>query len=184
MATYDCAWMFKGTPFESDILYKVKTNRKGQVVLDENGVEELELKKEYFSFIYMITDLKNNRKYIGQKMFTTQKTVTRNKKKMKKTVESDWKNYFSSSENIKEIVKEHGSSSLKREIIYICCSKGQANYLETKLQFELECLENQEQWYNGIVNLRCNWKHIKLDELVDKDEDLLKALYAEYRPTF
>lgn len=184
MATYDCPWMFKGKEFESENLYKVKKNRKGITLKDEQGNDLYELDKNIFSFIYIITDMTNNKKYIGQKMFTTQKPVTKNKKTTKKTVESDWKVYFSSSETLKQLVKEQGSSQLKREIIYICCSKGQANYLETKLQFELQCLEDQERWYNGIVNLRCRWNHLKLDELIDKDDDLLQALYSEYRPTF
>lgn len=167
MATYECPWIFKGKEFESeDIPLPVK-------------------KKSYeYIFVYLITDYENGRKYIGQKMFYTKKPVTKNKVTKKVKCESDWKTYYSSSETIKELVKEQGSSKLKREIIYICCSKGQANYLETKLQFELQCLENQETWYNGIVNLRCNWKHLKLDELIDKDDELIKELYAQYRPTF
>jgi hypothetical protein len=183
-STYECPWMFKGAPFESGMLYKIKKDRKGKVVKDQDGSDMMELNKEIFSFIYIITDMENNKKYIGQKMFTTQKPVTKNKKTTKKTVESDWKNYFSSSETIKQLVKEQGSSKLKREIIYICCSKGQANYLETKLQFELQCLENQDDWYNGIVNLRCRWNHLKLESLIDKDDELLQTLYSKYRPSF
>lgn len=158
MASYECPWMFKGKAFESE-----------------------DIKKGYFSFIYLITDLKNNKRYIGQKMFFTKKPVTKNKVTKKVTVESDWKKYFSSSETIKSMVAEHGSDNLVREIIYICASKGQANYLETKLQFELGCLENNSLWYNGIVNCRVNHSHVKMDTLRDTDEVLLKQLYSTYR---
>ena len=129
MASYDCPWMFKGKAFESE-----------------------DLQKGFFSFIYLITDVQNNKMYIGQKMFHTKKPVTKNKITKKVTVESDWKKYFSSSDTIKGMIAEYGTDGFKREIIYICCSKGQANYLETKLQIELGCLENSDLWYNGIVN--------------------------------
>lgn len=158
MASYECPWMFKGEAFESE-----------------------DLKKGFFSFIYLITDLKNNKRYIGQKMFYTKKPVTKNKITKKVTVESDWKKYFSSSDIIKGMVAEQGTDELKREIIYICCSKGQANYLETKLQIELGCLENSDLWYNGIVNCKVHHTHVKLKELRDKDEDILKRLYEEFR---
>ena len=105
MASYDCPWMFKGKEFESENLYKVKKNRKGVTLKDEQGNDLYELDKNIFSFIYIITDMTNNKKYIGQKMFTTQKPVTKNKKTTKKTVESDWKVYFSSSETLKQLVK-------------------------------------------------------------------------------
>ena len=162
MASYECAWKFKGKDFESEDIPKGKD----------------------IVFVYLITDLENNKKYIGQKMFYTKKPVTKNKVTKKVTCESDWKKYFSSSETLKKVVEEKGSSQLIREIIYICCSKGQANYLETKLHFELNCLENQDIWYNGIVNLRCRWNHLKLDQLIDKDDELLNKLYSQYRPTF
>lgn len=175
MGSYECAWMFKGKPFESEMLYKIKKDKKG------NDINELN--KEIFSFIYLITDNKNNKKYIGQKMFTTKKPVTKNKKTTKVTVESDWKKYYSSSEIIKQLVKNEGTADLKREIIYICYSKGQANYLETKLQIELGCLENSLLWYNGIVNCKVHHSHVKMDKLQDVDVELLKQLYMEHRPT-
>lgn len=162
MASYECPWYFKGKEFESEDIPKGKD----------------------LVFVYLITDNENGKKYIGQKMFFSKKPVTKNKVTKRVKCESDWKLYFSSSETIKQMVKEQGSSKIKREILYICCSKGQANYLETKLQFELKCLENQDIWYNGIVNLRCRWNHLKLDQLVDKDDDLINQLYLQYRPSF
>lgn len=163
MSTYDCPWKFKGEVFESEHIPVVK------------GAELI--------FVYLITDTINNKKYIGQKMFHGKKIVSVNKVKKKVKCESDWKKYFSSSETIKQQVIDIGSEHLIREIIYICCSKGQANYLETKLQFELNCLEHQDIWYNGIVNLRCKWNHLKLDKLVDVDSILLKSLYDTHRPS-
>lgn len=173
MATYECPWIFKGKEFESEDIPQPPIKKRG------------EKKKTYeFIFVYLITDLQNGKKYIGQKMFHSMKTYTEKKVKKKRKVESDWKSYFSSSVTIQDLVKTQGSDKVKREILYICCSKGQANYLETKLQFELNCLENQDIWYNGIVNLRCKWDHLRLADLVDKDEVLIKSLYTQYRPTF
>jgi CTP:phosphocholine cytidylyltransferase-like protein len=159
-ASYECAWIFKGMPFESE-----------------------DIKKDFFSFIYLITDNKNNKRYIGQKMFRSHKIVTKQGKKSKVKIESDWKNYFSSSETIKQLIKDDGTGDITREIIYICFSKGQANYLETKLQIELGCLENNDIWYNGIVNCKVHHSHVKMDKLQDTDVDLLSRLYAQFRPT-
>lgn len=155
--SYDCAWTFKGKIFDSE-----------------------QLEKDYFCFVYLITDNKNNKMYIGQKLFRGHKYKTTKGIKKKVKCESDWKVYFSSSEAIKQIVKDEGTTNIKREILYICKSKGQANYLETKLQFDLGCLLDQNIWYNGIVNCKTHHKHIKEDTLQGSDDDLLKQLYKKY----
>ena len=115
-----------------------------------------------YGFVYVITNLTNDRKYIGKKFFWTTKRKTVNKKKRKVKVESDWKNYWSSSEELKKDIKDLGESNFKREIIHLCKSKGVANYLEAKEQFLRTVLEDNEKWYNGIINCRVNKTHIKL----------------------
>lgn len=155
--SYDCAWTFKGKVFDSE-----------------------NLEKDFFGFIYLITDNKNNKMYIGQKQFKSHKYKTTKGIKKKIKCESDWKNYFSSSDIIKESVKNEGTTHIKREILYICSSKGQMNYVETKLQFDLGCLLDQKIWLNGIVNCKTHHTHVKIDLLKGKDESRLNELYALY----
>ena len=115
-----------------------------------------------YGFVYIITNITNGKKYIGKKFFWSTKRKTVNKKKRRIKVESDWKNYWSSSEEVKKDVKELGKDKFTREIIHLCKSKGVANYLEAKEQFLRTVLEDDEKWYNGIINCRVNKTHIKL----------------------
>ena len=52
-------------------------------------------------FVYEITNLTNNRKYIGKKFFYSAKTKQVKGKKKKIKVPSDWQTYFGSSDILK-----------------------------------------------------------------------------------
>lgn len=130
-----------------------------------------------FGFVYIITDTESGKKYIGQKHFWSKKTVQKNNVKKKVKCESDWKKYKSSS----ELLKEQSADKLIKEILYLCVSKGQMNYIETLVQMDLRVLENQDIWLNGIVNMRCHHTHHKIDKLIDKDGDRLMLLYATHK---
>jgi len=119
---------------------------------------------EYIGFVYIITEIDTDMKYIGKKLFHRQKTLPVNKtrkRKKKVLVESDWREYYGSSENVKLALKEHGPSAFKREILHLCKSRGDCSYLESKEQFERDVLL-REDYYNGIINCRINAKHLKL----------------------
>lgn len=117
---------------------------------------------DFIAFVYLITNIQTGRKYIGKKLFYSHKYKMVNKKRKKIKIESDWMDYWSSSEELKKDVQSLGKENFKREIIYLCISKGTANYLETKEQMDNRVLENSDLWYNGIINCRVNRKHIKL----------------------
>lgn len=146
-------WTFKGKEFTSEDINKA------------------------FGFVYLITDLESGRKYIGQKHFWSRKTVQKKGIKKKVKCESDWKKYASSSDEL----KKQDPSKLKKEILFLCISKGQMNYIETLLQMDLRVLENQEVWLNGIVNIRCHHTHHKIDKIIDNDSDKLKEIYNLHR---
>lgn len=113
-------------------------------------------------FVYMITNNLTNKRYIGKKLFFFSKTRKIKGKTKKEKVFSDWKVYWSSSEELKKDVSELGENNFTREILYLCKNKGSMSYIEAKLQFAHEVLENPEQWYNGIIQCKIHRSHVKL----------------------
>ena len=73
--------------------------------------------------------------------------------KRRSKVESDWRDYWGSSDQLQEDVNQIGEDKFTREILYYCPSRGVASYLEAREQFERRVLETDE-YYNGIINVR------------------------------
>lgn len=113
------------------------------------------------AFVYLITNNLSGKQYIGKKTFWFTKTKTIKGKKKREKIPSDWKDYWSSSEELKEDVKLLGESNFKREILKLCLTKGTASYFEAKYQFLNEVLEKPEKWYNGYIQCRIHRSHIK-----------------------
>lgn len=115
-----------------------------------------------YGFVYIITNLIDKRQYIGKKFFWATKRRQVNKKRKIYKVESDWKEYWSSSEELKKDVLTLGIESFSREIIHLCPNKGTANYLEAKEQFSRSVLENKSLWYNSWISVKVMRSHLKL----------------------
>jgi hypothetical protein len=132
-----------------------------------------------FGFIYRIDNLKTGQYYVGKK-FIIHNTKRKIGKKEKALIEgkgrrpnfervkkeSDWKTYFSSSEIIKEDVKQNGTDHYKREIIQLAFSKKHLSYLEIKLQFQLDVLVDPLS-LNDNINGRYFKKDFEEDLAVD-----------------
>jgi hypothetical protein len=116
------------------------------------------------AFVYLITNLKTNKQYIGKKIFqkTRSKVVKGKTRKKKIRSESDWRTYYGSNNELKEDVVKLGAENFKREILYLCKSKGTANYLEAKEQMLRAVLEKPDDWYNEQVRCRVHRSHLKL----------------------
>jgi hypothetical protein len=115
-----------------------------------------EIPEGYIGFVYLITNLTNNRKYIGKKLaqFKKSRPPLKGKKLRRKyTVESDWRDYWGSSDRLNEDVNTLGKDKFTREILYFCKSKAELSYLEAKEQFDRRVLETDD-YYNGIINVR------------------------------
>lgn len=119
--------------------------------------------KDLYGFVYLITNLVNGRKYVGKKFFWSQKTlpITKTRKRRKKTiVESDWKTYYGSSNHLLKDIEEFGIENFHREILYLCKTKSECSYMETKEQFDRNVLLTEE-YYNGIINCRIGAPSVK-----------------------
>ncbi len=120
----------------------------------------------WVGMVYLIENLENGKKYIGKKLFWKPKySIKTNKKTGKKVkkrlrAESDWKDYWSSSEHVKADVIALGIEKFSRTCLKVCKTKGELNYEELKAQIENKVLES-ENWYNGIIQVRIHKKHVK-----------------------
>lgn len=114
----------------------------------------------YFGFVYVITDLDANKKYIGKKFFTKAKTNIVNKKKKRTRVQSDWLDYFGSNKVLIEEVKVKGQDNYRREILKLCQSKGECSYWEAKLQFQYDVLYS-EDYYNEWIYCKIHKSHLR-----------------------
>ena len=82
-------------------------------------------------------------------------------KKKRFKVESDWKTYWSSSDELKQDVKNLGEENFKREIVHLCFGKGELSYLELREQIDRRVLEYPTDWYNNLIHCRIHGSHLK-----------------------
>ena len=137
--TYENPWCYNGQPFRSEDID------------DSEG------------FVYVIENLTTGMKYIGKKNFWSVRTLPPlkgQKRKRKKKTESDWKDYYGSSEEVKALVESQGRDNFKREILHLCASKGEMSYYELKEQVENDVLFKPDEYYNAFVGAKIHRKHV------------------------
>ena len=120
------------------------------------------LPADFIGFVYLITNMTNNRKYIGKKLTQfkrSKKPLKGRTNKRRYTVESDWKDYYGSSDELTADVELLGKDKFKREIMFWCSSKSELSYIEAREQFTHKVLESK-QWYNGHIRVRVHQKGI------------------------
>ena len=113
---------------------------------------------DYYGFVYRITNLKTGMQYIGRKYFSLSGYAKINGKRKKIRKESDWKDYWSSSDTLKADVKKIGEEHFKREILRLCKTRTECAYYETKYIFEYDVLLN-DGWYNNWVSCKITRMH-------------------------
>jgi hypothetical protein len=130
--------------------------------------EIVDLPDDCVGFVYLITNLISDRKYIGKKLAkfskTTYKTIKqkngiKKKKKIRGKIDSDWREYYGSSIELSKDIDSLGKENFKREILYICKSKSECSYVEAREQFHRQVLESTD-YYNGHIQVRVHKSHI------------------------
>tara|TARA_R110000851_G_scaffold182858_1_gene331966 strand:+ start:301 stop:708 length:408 start_codon:yes stop_codon:yes gene_type:complete len=127
--------------------------------------EVLDIPEGMIGFVYIITNLSNDRKYIGKKLTQFKRSKKPLKGKVNKrryTVESDWQDYYGSSDELSADVQLLGKDKFKREILFWCTNKSELSYIEAREQFTHKVLESK-QWYNGHIRVRVHQKGILKD---------------------
>ena len=117
---------------------------------------------EYQGFVYIITELDTNKKYIGKKNFWRPKILPKNSKRSRRQrtrVESDWRQYYGSNKELQVLIEHRGQDRYKREILILCKTKGEMSYYEAKLQFKHDVLL-RDDYYNEFIGCKIHSKHL------------------------
>ena len=127
------------------------------------------LPEDCVGFVYLITNTVSGRMYIGKKLAkfskTTYKTVKlkngkKKRQKIKGKIESDWKDYYGSSDALHKDIELLGKDKFRRDILYYCKSKAETSYIEAREQFKRKVLESDD-FYNGHIQVRVHGSQIK-----------------------
>jgi hypothetical protein len=116
-----------------------------------------------FGFVYEVLHKPSGKKYIGRKQLISvitkalgkkelaEITDKRASKKKKVQKESDWKTYYGSHSEIKQLIKEGKQEEFERTILEFAFAPKHLTYLETKYLFSLGVLENGDVYFNDNI---------------------------------
>jgi hypothetical protein len=119
-----------------------------------------------FGFIYIVTHTPTGRKYLGKKQLMSVQKKALGKKELalltdgraskKKTIikESDWKTYYGSHTEIKQLIKDKKHLEFTREILTFVPTKKLLTYYENKYLFINEVLEPGSNYINDNIEGR------------------------------
>ena len=109
MLDYENPWILGGSPFLSEDI------------------------NDLYGFVYLITNVRSGKKYIGRKYFWQKRKPKGGKRRV--TSESDWKRYYGSCPELKDDIKEFGKENFSRTILSVHETPGRTNYEETRQLF-------------------------------------------------
>ena len=102
---------------------------------------------DHFGFVYQITHKESGKSYIGCKHLYRYK-------KTKRTTESAWKYYCSSSKYLEPDIKKFGKKAFSFVILLLCKNKRDLYYNEMKVQVDLNVLESDDYYNRNIGGKR------------------------------
>lgn len=127
--------------------------------------------EEAVGFIYIITHIPTNKYYIGKKSLESVRNVKIGKRELQQIKEerklnklrgpapkkkqvrkvSDWESYYSSNEDINNMIKDGKVEEFRREIIQFCNTKKQLSYYEVEWMFKYDILKDENS-LNGNIS--------------------------------
>lgn len=127
----------------------------------EQEISELgQFPENCYGFVYLIA-CDTGERYIGKKALRSyhtsyerklnEKTGRMNKVKVVTSTESNWKDYYGSSVEVKKLVKERGKEAFSREIIKLCSSKKSLTYWELAEQCKADVLNANLNYLNDNI---------------------------------
>jgi hypothetical protein len=130
VAKYTNPWIYKGSVFDSDDI------------------------GDHYGFVYRITNTTSGKSYIGRKYFVQKRKPKGGKRRV--TSESNWKQYYGSSDELKQDIRRDGKDSFRREILSLHTTLGRTNYEETRQLFLNEVLtkrltDGSPAYYNSNI---------------------------------
>ncbi len=102
---------------------------------------------DHFGFVYQITHKESGKSYIGCKHLYKYK-------KTKRTTESNWKYYCSSSKYLEPDIKKFGKRAFSFVILLLCKNKRDLYYNEMKVQVDLDVLGSDDYYNKNIGGKR------------------------------
>ena len=126
------------------------------------GKNITKLPEDVIGFVYEITNTTNGRKYIGKKLARFKRSrppLKGRKNKRRFKVDSDWQDYYGSSDELTADVIKFGKKNFTRNILFYCYSKAQLSYVEAREQFARKVLETDDYYY-GHIRVRVHGKGI------------------------
>jgi len=133
-----------------------RIRKKKPITIGSEWLNEPDNIEDYYGFIYLITNLKTNKYYIGKKFFWNKTALASLKgKKRKRRIlrESDWRAYWGSCNTLLADIEENGYDDYHREIIWLCKDKWECAYMEAKKQFMVDAIIDDD-CYNGLIAIR------------------------------
>ena len=133
---------------------------------DDGSIEVFPEEKanEYYGFVYIITNIKTKKFYIGKKAFIHNKKKKLTKKEIAEhtgagrkpitrvdKVDSGWKNYYGSSKELLADVKLLGEDKFERVIIHFAKNKKQLTFLELQEQIIHNVLFTDNSYNDNIA---------------------------------
>ncbi len=118
-----------------------------------------------FGFVYMTTHKPTGKSYIGKKVLFHNQKKKLGKKELAALTgivgrrpsyklvvkESDWKTYYGSQKDIKQLLVEGKKDEFERIILKCVQSKKQLTYFEIKYQMLYEVLEKPDEFFNDNI---------------------------------
>lgn len=116
----------------------------------------------YKAFVYRITNVLTGKSYIGKKKLFFIRRMKVKDRKNRKTVtkESDWQDYYGSSDELGKDIVKFGKESFLREIIILCKTPAVSSYWELYHQMVNHVLLHPDKYYNNYAGARIHRKHV------------------------